>query len=105
QSGGLIRAEVPGPPIDQKFGVRASDTEILLARILLQLLFPAKSTPQDRVDQRSIPRAGELHGFVNGRVLRGLEEKKLIKAKAQEVPRVLIQASRSERSNPKVEQA
>jgi hypothetical protein len=60
--------------------MRSADAEILPITFLKKICFGADGVAQDAIDERSISATGELHGFINRGVLRGLEKKQLIKA-------------------------
>ena len=92
----VFDTKVRRPPIDQKLRVRSPHAEILFVRIRNQFRFPPHRAPQDRVDQGAALRSGELDRFVNRRVLRRPEEKKLIDSQTQQITRILIEYLRSD---------
>jgi hypothetical protein len=97
-------AEVFRPPVDQELRMRSPHSQLLSLRSLQEVCFAAHAIAQHSIDQRSIAAFGELHGFVDGGVLRGLKKKQLIEAKPQQVARAVIEMAGPKPADPKIEQ-
>src|SRR5438309_8092298 len=84
--------------------MRSPHAEILFVRTRNQFRFPPHRAPQDRVDQGAALRSGELDRFVNRRMLRRPEEKKLIDSQTQQITRIMIEMLGAQAADPEIEQ-
>ena len=84
--------------------MRSPDIQLLGLGSLQEIRFAAHGIAQHSIDQRSITAFGELDGFVNGGVFRGLKEKQLIESKPQQVARTVIEMAGPKPADPKIEQ-
>ena len=84
--------------------MRFADAQLFPVRQLVKHLFLPRGVPQDRVDQRSALCGSQGDGFENRRVLRRPKQKQLIETQSEQIARIVVEATRAELPNPKIEQ-
>lgn len=84
--------------------MRLPDAQVLSAGLFHELRFAAHRIAQDAVDQSSISAGREFDGFINGSVLRRLEQKQLIETEPQQIAGIVIKMSGPKLTDPEIEQ-
>jgi hypothetical protein len=84
--------------------MRCPNAGFLGGCFLKEFGFGADGIAEHTIDECSISATGELHGFVNGSVLRSVKKKQLIKSQPEQIARIVVEMTGPEFADPEIEQ-